>query len=67
MERKIRENEGYGSVSNERSGDLASKGGPTTGLGRADNDHRISKPYKEDLQTQIVAKSKKSKKAKNSK
>jgi hypothetical protein len=62
MKRRITENEGNGSVSRERDGDLAAKGGPTTGLGRADDDHPISKPYKEDLQTQIAAKSKKAKK-----
>jgi hypothetical protein len=64
MQRKITENEGYGAVSRERDGDLASKGGPATGIGRADNDHPIVKPYKEDLQTQIAAKSKKTKKNK---
>jgi hypothetical protein len=67
MKNRIVENEGNGFVSREREGDLAAKGGPTTGLGRADNDHPISKPYNEDLQTQIAAKSKKSKKkSKNS-
>jgi hypothetical protein len=62
MARRVSENEGYGSVSREREGDLAAKGGPASGLGKADNDHRISKPYKEDIQTQIAAKSKKNKK-----
>jgi hypothetical protein len=62
MKRRISENEGNGFVSRERDGDLAAKGGPATGLGRADNDHPISKPYNEDLQTQIAAKSKKKKK-----
>ena len=56
MKNRIAENEGNGFVSRERDGDLAAKGGPATGLGRADNDHPISKPYKEDLQTQIAAK-----------
>ena len=64
MARRVSENEGYGSVSREREGDLAAKGGPASGLGKADNDHRISKPYKEDIQTQIAAKSKKNKKNK---
>jgi hypothetical protein len=62
MKRRITENEGIGFQSREREGDLAAKAGPTTGLGRADNDHPISKPYSEDLQTQIAAKSKKPKK-----
>lgn len=62
MKRRIVENEGNGFQSREREGDLAAKGGPVTGMGRADNDHPISKPYSEDLQTQIAAKSKKPKK-----
>lgn len=62
MERRGTDNNGNGSSSNAQKGDLASKGGPATGLGNADNDHRISKPYGSDLQTQIAAKSRKSKK-----
>jgi hypothetical protein len=62
MKNRITENEGNGFVSRERDGDLAAKGGPTTGIGKADYDHPISKPFNEDLQTQITAKSKKSKK-----
>ena len=65
MARRVSENGGYGSVSREREGDQAAKGGPSAGIGRADNDHRISKPFKEDIQTQIAVKSKKSKKSKN--
>jgi hypothetical protein len=64
MKRSVTDNNGYGRTSNERAGDMASKGGPASGLGKADNDHRISTPYSNDLQTQIVAKSKKHKKTK---
>jgi hypothetical protein len=65
MERRGTDNNGIGSDSNAQKGDLASKGGPAAGLGKADNDHRISKPYSSDLQTQIVAKGKKKKKKKS--
>ena len=61
MERRNADNNGNGSLSNAQLGDMASKGGPASGLGQADNDHRISKPVKEDLQTQIAAKGKKQK------
>jgi hypothetical protein len=36
--------------------DNAAKGGPAVGLGNPDNKHGASKPYSEDLQTQIAAK-----------
>jgi hypothetical protein len=65
MERRGTDNNGNGSTSNAQKGDLASKGGPTTGLGKADNDHRISKPYSSDLQTQIATRGKKPKKKKS--
>ena len=65
MERRGTDNNGIGANSNAQKGDLASKGGPAAGLGKADNDHRIEKPYSSDLQTQIAAKGRK-KKNKNS-
>jgi hypothetical protein len=65
MERKGTDNNGNGSISNAQKGDLAAKGGPAAGLGNADNDHRISKPYSSDTQTQIAAKSRKTKKKKS--
>jgi hypothetical protein len=65
MERRGRDNNGNGSISNSQQGDLSSKGGPAAGLGKADNDHRIAKPAS-DLQTQIAAKSKKPRKKDNS-
>jgi hypothetical protein len=42
--------------------DLGGRGGPALGAGIADNHHEISRPYDEDLQTQIAAKGKKKKK-----
>jgi hypothetical protein len=42
--------------------DIASRGGPALGAGIADNHHDISRPYDEDLQTQIAAKGRKKKK-----
>ncbi len=63
MERRGTDNNGNGSVSNAQKGDLAAKGGPAAGLGKADDNHRISKPYA-DTQTQIAAKSRKNKKKK---
>ena len=65
MERRGTDNNGIGSTSNAQKGDLASKGGPGAGLGKADNDHRIAKPYSSDLQTQIAVKTRKPKKKKS--
>jgi hypothetical protein len=36
--------------------DNAAKGGPMTGPGNPGSKHGVSKPYSEDLQTQIAAK-----------
>ena len=63
MERRGTDNNGNGSISNAQKGDLAAKGGPAAGLGNADGNHRISKPYT-DTQTRIAAKSRKTKKKK---
>jgi hypothetical protein len=65
MERRGTDNNGIGSTSNAQKSDLSSKGGPAAGLGKADNDPRISKPYSDDLQTQIAAKGGKKKKKKS--
>jgi general stress protein YciG len=55
---------GFSSENSDAQRDMGAKGGPTTGLGRPDGKHGISRPYDEDLQTQITAKGgKKSKKA----
>ncbi len=58
----------YGANSGGQERDLGAKGGPTTGLGSPDDKHGISRPYDEDIQTQLAAKnkSKKKKKAKKS-
>jgi hypothetical protein len=63
MERRGNDNNGNGSISNAQKGDLAAKGGPAAGLGNADDNHRISKPYT-DTQTRIAAKDRKTKKKK---
>jgi hypothetical protein len=52
----------YGPQNNDSERDLGSKGGPGSGPGIPDNKHGISKPYDEDLQTQIAAKGKGKKK-----
>ena len=57
----------YGARSEDTERDLGAKGGPSTGLGSADDKHRISHPYNEDLQTQLAAKNKSKKKNKKSK
>ncbi|MBS1563461.1 MAG: hypothetical protein JST39_03690 [Bacteroidetes bacterium] len=41
--------------------DLGDRGGPALGAGIADNHHTTSRPYDEDLQTQIAAKGRKKK------
>lgn len=64
MKRRGTDNNGNGVLSNAQKGDLASKGGPGAGLGTADYDHRISKPYNSDLQTKIASKNKRVKKRK---
>ena len=65
MERRGTDNNGNGSVSNAQKRDLAAKGGPAAGLGNADDNHRISRPYSTDTQTRIAAKSRKAKKKKS--
>jgi hypothetical protein len=42
--------------------DIAGKGGPAIGAGNPDAKHAESRPYDEDLQTQIAAKGTKGKK-----
>ncbi|HVX26578.1 MAG TPA: hypothetical protein VHB70_09570 [Parafilimonas sp.] len=58
----------YSTLSNDIQSDLSAKEGPSEPLGKADNDHPISQPYNEDIQTQLAAKStqKKNKNDKNS-
>ena len=49
---------GFASNEADQERDMAAKGGPSTSLGKADDKHRVIKPYDEDLQTQIAAKGK---------
>ncbi|MFL5744193.1 MAG: hypothetical protein ACJ751_05975 [Niastella sp.] len=49
---------GFASSEADQERDMAAKGGPSTSLGKADDKHRIVKPYDEDLQTQMAAKGK---------
>jgi hypothetical protein len=53
---------GFATVDPDQESDLAAKGGPMTGPGNPDDRHHVPKPYDEDLQTQIAAKSKKKEK-----
>ena len=52
---------GFTTESPDVERDNGAKGGPGAGLGIPDSTHGISHPYNADLQTQIVAKSKKKK------
>ena len=49
---------GFASSEADQERDMAAKGGPSTSLGKSDDKHRVTKPYNEDLQTQIAAKRK---------
>ena len=57
MPDKKTDSQGYGPQSADEERDLASKGGPTSGLGIPDDKHDVSHPYDEDIQTQLAAKS----------
>jgi hypothetical protein len=48
---------GFSTSNADEERDMAAKGGPSTTLGNPDGKHGISKPYDEDLQAQIAAKS----------
>ena len=54
--------QGFSTVNPDEERDMASKGGPTTSLGNADDAHDVPHPYDEDIQTQLAAKSTKKKK-----
>ena len=56
------DNNNTGPQGNDQQRDLGAKGGPASGLGNPDGKHAVSRPYDEDLQTQIAAKSKSKKK-----
>lgn len=55
------DNQGFSTINQDIERDNAAKGGPMTGPGNPDNKHGISKPYEEDLQSQIAAKGDKKK------
>lgn len=52
------DSKGAATYNADQERDMAAKGGPTTSLGKANDKHQAPKPYSEDLQTQIAAKSK---------
>jgi hypothetical protein len=52
------DNNNFSTQGNDQQRDLSAKGGPTSGLGSPDAKHHISKPYSEDIQTQLAAKNK---------
>ena len=56
------DNNNLGQPGNDQQRDLGAKGGPATGLGSPDAKHHISRPYDEDIQTQLAAKNKTKKK-----
>lgn len=62
MQNPGRDNNNIGPQGNDQQKDLSAKGGPASGLGTPDGKHAISKPYQEDLQTQIVARNNRKKK-----
>ena len=61
------DNNNNGTQGNDQQRDLGAKGGPASGLGSPDAKHHISKPYDEDIQTQLAAKNKSRKKKQESK
>ena len=56
---------GYSDLDNDVERDMGAKGGPTTTLGKPDDNHEISHPYNDDIQTQLAAKSTANKKQNN--
>ncbi len=49
---------GFSTSNADQERDLGAKGGPSTSLGRSDDQHGISAPYDSDLTTQMAVKSK---------
>jgi len=62
MPNRKTDKQGFATQDPDVEKDIASRGGPALGAGIADNHHEISRPYDEDLQTQIAAKGGKKKK-----
>jgi hypothetical protein len=56
---------GFTTSNADEERDMGAKGGPSTSLGRPDDQHGVSTPYDSDLQTQITAKGKNKKKDKH--
>lgn len=52
------DSQGFSTSNADQERDLGAKGGPTTSVGRADDQHAVARPYDHDMQTQIVAKGK---------
>ncbi len=46
---------GYSDLKDDVERDMGAKGGPTTSLGKPDDNHNISHPYSDDTQTQLAA------------
>ena len=46
---------GFSTENPDQQRDMAAKGGPTTTLGKADDEHAIPTPATSDTQTQITA------------
>jgi hypothetical protein len=61
------DNNSLGTQGNDQQRDLGAKGGPTSGLGSPDAKHHVSRPYNEDIQTQLATKNKSKKKKQENK
>ena len=55
------DSKGFSTENADTERDNGAKGGPSIGAGIPDSHHGISRPYDEDLQTQIAAKGRKRK------
>ena len=49
---------GFATENADQQRDIAGKGGPSVGAGRADSKHAADKPYSEDVDAQIAAQNK---------
>ena len=56
---------GYSDLDDDVERDMGAKGGPTTTLGKPDDNHEIPHPYNDDIQTKLAAKSTENKKQNN--
>jgi hypothetical protein len=53
---------GFSTSNADEERDMGAKGGPSTSLGKPDDQHGVSAPYDSDLQAQIAVKGKHKKK-----